>query len=141
MLIFFSYATKLAHTKFPQTKGRKRKRSQEAQSLPLTARPPRTRVQTRSQTSSTLPVSEGTFGENTIEAFRTAHSSLITDASRYLSQCITDHVKTKQCPPNSKSPGFLPTRLIDLKNLTAPRLVLSCEIPSGDLLFLARNRQ
>lgn len=128
MSIFFNYSIKSAHAKFPRAKGRKRKRSQEAPSLPFTARPPRTRA----QTSST---------ENTIEAFRIAHSQLITDAKSYSSQCIKDHVREGQCPPCSKSPGFFPTRLIDLKNLTRPRLVLSSEIRGGDRRYVCLSHQ
>jgi hypothetical protein len=137
MSIFSNYAAKLTHVKIPQAKGRKRKRRQEAPSLLFTARRP----QTRAQTSSTLPLSGGTFGENTIEAFQRAHSRLITDAKSYLSRCIKDHIREKQCPRYSKSPGFLPTRLIDLQNLAIPRLVLGSEIQGGDRRYVCLSHQ
>lgn len=63
------------------------------------------------------------------EAFANSHNTLLKIAKEALSSCLETH--RDKCPLYPlESTNFLPTRLLDIKNLERPRLVITSE---GDI--------
>lgn len=75
-----------------------------------------------------------------VKIYRNSHENLLEFARTNLKDCLETHQRL--CPTKiSDLNGVLPTRLIDLRTISCPKLVLSNTIRSKDTLYTCLSHQ
>lgn len=80
------------------------------------------------------------INHSSFESFRAAHEKLIAVAKRAIKSCLANHQPQDPSYPLDSS-GFLPLRLIDLKILESPRLVVSTGIRKKPRRYVSLSHQ